>query len=183
MGLTISSLLKTFRLGNLEKRIVLVGLDAAGKTTILFKLKLGETVHTCPTVGFNVETVQYKKISFTMWDIGGQDRIRALWRHYYADTDAVIFVVDSNDRERIDEASSEIRKMFEFDELRDASLLVLANKQEFPNAMSAAEVMEKLQLREQMKHRPYYVQPCVATSGEGLYESLDWLTDTLSQKQ
>mmetsp|Transcript_15039 Transcript_15039/g.17908 ORF Transcript_15039/g.17908 Transcript_15039/m.17908 type:complete len:181 (+) Transcript_15039:79-621(+) len=179
MGLTLSSFFNSFRLGNLDKRIVLVGLDAAGKTTILFKLKLGETVHTCPTIGFNVETVQYKKLSFTMWDIGGQDRIRALWRHYYEGTDAVIFVVDANDRERIDEAQAEISKMFEFDELRNASLLVLANKQDLPNAMSAAEIMEKLRLNE-MKNRQYYVQPCVATSGEGLHESLDWLANNLS---
>merc|ERR1719197_2032653 len=85
-----------------EKRILMVGLDAAGKTTILYKLKLGDVVTTIPTVGFNVESVEYKNIEFTVWDIGGQHLIRPLWRHYYQGTEAVIFVVDSNDRERVD---------------------------------------------------------------------------------
>ena len=88
--------------GKQEKRILMVGLDAAGKTTILYKLKLGEVVTTIPTIGFNVETVEYKNISFTVWDVGGQDKIRPLWRHYYQNTNGLIFVVDSNDKERID---------------------------------------------------------------------------------
>ncbi|KAA0193630.1 hypothetical protein HAZT_HAZT002448 [Hyalella azteca] len=91
---------------------MLVGLDAAGKTTILYKLKLGEIVTTIPTIGFNVETVEYKNISFTVWDVGGQDKIRPLWRHYFQNTQGLIFVVDSNDRERISEASEELTKMW-----------------------------------------------------------------------
>ena len=67
-----------------------VGLDAAGKTTILYKLKLGEVVTTIPTIGFNVETVEYKNISFTVWDVGGQDKIRPLWRHYFQNTQVSI---------------------------------------------------------------------------------------------
>lgn len=86
-----------------ESRILMVGLDAAGKTTILYKLKLGEVVTTIPTIGFNVETVDYKNISFTVWDVGGQDKIRPLWRHYYQNTQGIIFVVDSNDRDRVAE--------------------------------------------------------------------------------
>lgn len=88
-----------------------VGLDAAGKTTILYKLKLGEIVTTIPTIGFNVETVEYKNICFTVWDVGGQDKIRPLWRHYFQNTQGLIFVVDSNDRERITEAQDELQKM------------------------------------------------------------------------
>lgn len=70
---------------------VSVGLDAAGKTTILYKLKLGEVVTTIPTIGFNVETVEYKNISFTVWDVGGQDKIRPLWRHYYTNTQVTFY--------------------------------------------------------------------------------------------
>jgi ADP-ribosylation factor 1/2 len=110
-------------------RILMVGLDAAGKTTILYKLKLGENVTTIPTIGFNVETVEYKNINFTVWDVGGQDKIRPLWRHYYMNTQAVIFVVDCNDRDRILEAKDELHRMLNEDELRDATLLVFANKQ------------------------------------------------------
>ena len=111
-----------------------VGLDAAGKTTILYKLKLGEIVTTIPTIGFNVETVEYKNISFTVWDVGGQDKIRPLWRHYFQNTQGLIFVVDSNDRDRVSEARDELHRMLNEDELRDAVLLVFANKQDLPNA-------------------------------------------------
>ena len=114
-----------------EMRILMVGLDAAGKTTILYKLKLGEIVTTIPTIGFNVETVEYKNISFTVWDVGGQDKIRPLWRHYFQNTQGLIFVVDSNDRERINEAKEELMRMLNEDELRDAAILVFANKQVF----------------------------------------------------
>src|SRR5579872_5150274 len=104
-------------------RILMIGLDAAGKTTILYKLKLGEIVTTIPTIGFNVETVKYKNINFTVWDVGGQDKIRALWRHYYNNTEGIIFVVDSNDRDRINEAALELQKVLREDELREATLL------------------------------------------------------------
>lgn len=89
-------------------------MDAAGKTTILYKLKLGEIVTTIPTIGFNVETVEYKNICFTVWDVGGQDKIRPLWRHYFQNTQGLIFVVDSNDRERIVEAEKELQNMVSY---------------------------------------------------------------------
>ncbi|KAF6339782.1 hypothetical protein mRhiFer1_008056 [Rhinolophus ferrumequinum] len=85
MGNIFGNLLKSL-IGKKEMRILMVGLDAAGKTTILYKLKLGEIVTTIPTIGFNVETVEYKNISFTVWDVGGQDKIRPLWRHYFQNT-------------------------------------------------------------------------------------------------
>merc|ERR1719497_163195 len=94
--------------GTREMRILMVGLDNAGKTTILYKLKLGEIVNTIPTIGFNVESVEYKNINFTVWDVGGQDKIRPLWRHYFEGTNGLIFVVDSNDRERTEDARDEL---------------------------------------------------------------------------
>jgi len=175
--------------GKSEKRILMVGLDAAGKTTILYKLKLGEVVTTIPTIGFNVETVEYKNISFTVWDVGGQDKIRPLWRHYYQNTQGIIFVVDSNDRERIDDTSGadnsakeELHRMLAEDELRDAVLLVFANKQDLPNAMSVNEVTEKLGLN-QLRNRKWYIQATCATTGDALYEGLDWLSTTLKSKK
>merc|ERR1711868_218548 len=145
MGLTISNLMSRL-FAKKQMRILMVGLDAAGKTTILYKLKLGEIVTTIPTIGFNVETVEYKNISFTVWDVGGQDKIRPLWRHYYQNTQGLIFVVDSNDRERIQESHDELHKMLNEDELRDAIVLVFANKQDLPNALSVTELTEKLGL-------------------------------------
>ncbi|KAF4655628.1 Arf GTPase arf1 [Perkinsus olseni] len=180
MGMTLSSLFQNL-FGKKEMRILMVGLDAAGKTTILYKLKLGEVVTTIPTIGFNVETVEYKNISFTVWDVGGQDKIRPLWRHYYQNTQGVIFVVDSNDRDRIDDARQELSRMMEEEELKDAALLVFANKQDLPNAMSAAEVTDKLGLH-QLRHRNWYIQSTCATTGDGLYEGLDWLVKVLSKK-
>uniref|UniRef100_A0A0X3NUR5 ADP-ribosylation factor n=1 Tax=Schistocephalus solidus TaxID=70667 RepID=A0A0X3NUR5_SCHSO len=165
--------------GKKEMRILMVGLDAAGKTTILYKLKLGEIVTTIPTIGFNVETVEYKNVNFTVWDVGGQDRIRPLWRHYFQNTQGLIFVVDSNDRERIDEARDELNRMLSEDELRDAVLLVFANKQDLPNAMQACEVTQKLGLSS-LHGRQWYMQATCATTGTGLYEGLDWLSNTLS---
>merc|ERR1719429_737623 len=120
-------------IGKQDMRILMVGLDAAGKTTVLYKLKLGEVVTTIPTIGFNVETVEYRNLNFTVWDVGGQDRIRPLWRHYFTGTNAVIYVVDSNDRDRTEDAREDAReeltKMLNEYEMRDAVLLVFANKQ------------------------------------------------------
>ncbi|KAL6044713.1 Arf GTPase arf1 [Balamuthia mandrillaris] len=178
----MGGILAKLKWGKKEMRILMVGLDAAGKTTVLYKLKLGELVTTIPTIGFNVETVQYKNIHFTVWDVGGQDKIRPLWRHYYQNTQGVIFVVDSNDRERIGEASEELQKMLREDELREAAVLVLANKQDLPNAMSVAEVTDKLGLHS-MRNRKWYIQATCATSGDGLYEGLDWLAHTLTGNQ
>ncbi|SYW81281.1 probable ADP-ribosylation factor [Ustilago bromivora] len=161
--------------------ILMVGLDAAGKTTILYKLKLGEIVTTIPTIGFNVETVEYKNISFTVWDVGGQDKIRPLWRHYFQNTHGIIFVVDSNDRERVSEAREELQRMLNEDELRDALLLVFANKQDLPNAMNAAEITDKLGLHS-LRQRQWFIQATCATSGDGLYEGLEWLSTNLKRR-
>merc|ERR1712199_36635 len=170
------------KFGTKEMRILMVGLDAAGKTTILYKLKLGEIVTTIPTIGFNVETVEYKNINFSVWDVGGQDKIRPLWRHYYQNTQGLIFVIDSNDRDRIEDAREELTKMLNEEEMRDAVLLVFANKQDLPNAMTAAEITEKLGLHS-MRNRQWFIQSACATTGDGLYEGLDWLSRTLAAKK
>ena len=130
-------------------------------------MKLGEIVTTIPTIGFNVETVEYKNISFTVWDVGGQDKIRPLWRHYFQNTEGLIFVVDSNDRERIAEARDELNRMLAEDELRDAVLLVFANKQDLPHAMNPAEITDKLGLHN-MRNRNWYIQVKILRAGQGL---------------
>ncbi|XP_073681486.1 ADP-ribosylation factor 4-like [Garra rufa] len=162
-------------------RLLMVGLDAAGKTTVLYKLKLGEVVTTIPTIGFNVETVDYQNISFTVWDVGGQTKIRALWKYYYQYTEGLIFVVDSSDRDRIETAAEELNAMLAEDEMRDAVLLVLANKQDLPKAMPVSELTDRLGLHA-MKGRQWFVQATCAVQGSGLYEGLDWLSDQLSKR-
>ncbi|XP_067288415.1 ADP-ribosylation factor 4-like [Pseudorasbora parva] len=164
-----------------EMRLLMVGLDAAGKTTILYKLKLGEVVSSIPTIGFNVETVEYKNISFTVWDVGGQSVIRGLWRHYYQNTTGLIFVVDCSDRERIETAAEELNMMMAEDEMRDAVLLVLANKQDLPKAMAVSELTDRLGLHA-LRGRQWFVQATCAVQGSGLYEGLDWLSDQLSKR-
>merc|ERR1712093_786645 len=181
MGLSFSKVFGKL-VGKKDCRILMVGLDAAGKTTILYKLKLGEVVTTIPTIGFNVETVEYKNISFTVWDVGGQDKISKLWRYYYANTQGLIFVIDSNDRDRIEDAREELTKMLNEEEMRDAVLLVFANKQDLPNAMTAAEITEKLGLHS-LRNRQWFIQSACATTGDGLYEGLDWLSRTLAAKK
>ncbi|KAL6740872.1 hypothetical protein Aduo_014182 [Ancylostoma duodenale] len=197
MGSTFSRLRLLF-FGTKPCRILMVGLDNAGKTTILYKLKLGEVVTTIPTIGFNVETVNYRNLSFTVWDVGGQERIRVLWKYYFNNTEAdclgleyvrcsffcnahsilinkaVIFVVDSADRERMDEVRTELNTLFDDPELREAKFLVFANKQDLPNAMTTAEVIKALELHG-LRNREWYVQPSNAVTGEGLVEGLEWL--------
>jgi small GTP-binding protein len=179
MGLFFSRLLDAIG-STKERKILMLGLDGAGKSTILYRWRLAETVQTMPTIGFNVETVQYKNIAFTIWDVGGQDKIRRLWAHYFSGTDALIFVVDANDTNRIHIAREELHKLVNDDALRDAIILVFANKQDLPNSMSAAEITDKLGLFH-MKGRKWYVQSCRATTGDGLYEGLDWLKTALDK--
>jgi small GTP-binding protein len=166
-----------------DARIVLVGLDAAGKTTLLYKFKLNETLSTVPTVGFNCEEVQYKNVCFTMWDIGGQDKIRRLWKHYYQNCDAVIFMVDSSDTERFGEAREELQKMMNDDELRNAALLVLANKQDLPTAQPLDRIVKELQLTNLPSTRNWRIESTNAVTGQGIYEGLEWLSRALPQKK
>ena len=181
MGFVLSSLWTKF-IGSKDVRMLMVGLDAAGKTTILYQLKMGETVKTIPTIGFNVETLKYKKLNLTVWDVGGQDKIRVLWKHYYQNTDGLIFVVDSNDRDRIEDAAEELKRMLNEEELKDTVVLVMANKQDLNGAMSPNEITEKLGLS-QLKGRQWLVQGTSATTGQGLNEGMDWLVGALSNKK
>ncbi|KAM3921653.1 uncharacterized protein RB166_011071 [Leptodactylus fuscus] len=182
MGLLLSSLQQTLmKFTGYQARILLLGLDAAGKTTILYKLKLNETVTTIPTIGFNVETVEpIRNVTFTVWDVGGQDRIRVLWKHYYLNTDGLIFVVDSADPERFLEASSELSAILESDEMRGVPFVVLANKQDLPGSRQPGELSEELGLRKMRGHQ-WHVQGCCATTGDGLAEGLEKLTDLVKQ--
>merc|ERR1712044_141666 len=145
------------------------GLDGAGKTTLLYRLQVGEVVTTIPTIGFNVEQVTYKNLKFQVWDLGGQTSIRPYWRCYYSNTDAVIYVVDSADRDRIG-----ISK----EELKNAILVVLANKQDIEGAMSVTEVHQALGL-EALKKRTFQIFKASAVKGDGLDESMEWLSNAL----
>jgi len=155
----------------------MLGLDGAGKTTILYKLQCGEVISTIPTIGFNVETVTYKNIKFQVWDLGGQTSLRPYWRCYFANTNAIIYVVDSADSERLGISKDELMSMLEEEELKDTCLLVFANKQDIPGALTDAQVSEALGLSS--LHRPWAIFKTSAVKGVGLYEGLDWLVNTI----
>ena len=128
--------------------------------------------------GFNVEKVQYKNVAFTVWDVGGQEKLRPLWRHYFSDTDALIYVVDCQDRDRVDRAAAEFQQIAGDPLMRNAVILVLANKQDMPGALNPRELCPLLGL-DKMRDREWHVQGTVATQGTGLYEGLDWLARTI----
>lgn len=176
MGSALSSVYAKLFNPKRETRILMLGLDNAGKTTILHRLQLGEVVTTIPTIGFNVEKLEFGKMSMTVWDIGGQQKIRPLWRHYFQGTQGLIYVVDSNDIDRVDNdigdsAKEELHRLMSNCELTGVPLLVLANKQDLPKAMSVADLTEGLGLQ-QIRSRQCYIQACVANKGDGLYEGL-----------
>ncbi|MFS7895486.1 putative small GTPase superfamily, ARF/SAR type, P-loop containing nucleoside triphosphate hydrolase [Helianthus anomalus] len=131
--------------------------------------------------GFNLETVEYQNISFTVLDVWGQDKIRPLWRHYFQNTQGLIFEVDSNDRDIVVEVRDELHRMLNEDELRDVVLLMFANKQDIPNAMNASEITDKLGLYS-LRHRYWYIQSTCATFREGLYDGLDRLFNNIANK-
>ncbi|KAJ3680682.1 hypothetical protein LUZ60_016960 [Juncus effusus] len=178
MGQAIRKLFDAFS-STREMRVVMLGLDAAGKTTILYKLHIGEVLSTVPTIGFNVEKVQYKNVIFTVWDVGGQEKLRGLWRHYFSNTDGLIYVVDSLDRERIGKAKAEFQTIINDPLMLNSVILVFANKQDMKGAMAPNEVCEGLGIYE-LRNRIWHVQGTCALKGDGLYEGLDWLATTLN---
>ncbi|KAF7301493.1 Small monomeric GTPase [Mycena indigotica] len=204
MGLSISSLFSS--LSSLvrwskdqEVRILMLGLDSAGKTTILYRLQIGEVVSTIPTIGFNVETVEYKNIKFQVWDLGGQSSIRYVfspppsprlnvpfprpyWRCYFPNTSSIIYVIDSSDHSRLTTSRTELLTMLSEEELKGVPLLVFCNKQDVEGALKPEEISEQLGLAGGEKTRPWSVRGSCATKGEGLEEGLDWLVNAIQKK-
>ncbi|KAL6931523.1 probable ADP-ribosylation factor-like protein 1 [Hanseniaspora guilliermondii] len=180
MGQLFSSMFdKLFNI-NKDFRILILGLDGAGKTSILYRLQIGDIITTKPTIGFNVETINYKNIKLNVWDLGGQTSIRPYWRCYYTNTQGIIFVIDSTDTERLNIASTELRTMLQEEELKDACLLVLCNKQDLQTAQSIDKINEALQLYD-LKDRNWSILGCSAKTGDGITEGLDWLIDVVKE--
>ncbi|XP_060809413.1 ADP-ribosylation factor-like protein 5B isoform X1 [Amyelois transitella] len=164
-----------------KHKLVLVGLDNAGKTTILYQLLLGEAVHTRPTIGSNVEEVVWKNLRFVMWDLGGQQSLRSAWNTYYTNSEFVIMVIDSTDRQRLSISREELHRMLTHEELSRACLLVFANKQDVKGSMTAAEISEQLDLTS-IKQHPWHIQACCALTGEGLHLGLEWIASRIKKK-
>lgn len=180
MGLFVSRLYQRL-FAYKEFKICLVGLDNAGKTTILFQLHMGELVDTQPTIGSNVEEVVHKNIHFQVWDLGGQESIRKGWSSYFLNTHAIIMVVDSTDHKRIPTVRDELFKLLECEELSGAVILVFANKSDSRGSLSGADLASELNLQSIKKHS-WHIQSCCALTGQGLYEGIDWITQKVTTK-
>ncbi|KAL7678252.1 hypothetical protein ACOME3_004482 [Neoechinorhynchus agilis] len=159
-----------------DHKVIIVGLDNAGKSTILYQFFLGHAVQTSPTIGSNTEEIRYKNTNFIMWDIGGQESQRSTWPSYFGKTEFVILVVDSQESLRLPIVKSELHKMLENELLSKAALLVFANKQDLKNSLKASEISLELGLTA-IKDRPWHIQPCCALSGEGLVDGLEWIVE------
>ena len=182
MGLVFSRLFAAL-FGKREIRILILGLDNAGKTTILYKLQLGEVIETVPSkhytaIGFNVETIVYHNLKLQVWDLGGQGNIRPFWRCYYPNTSGIVYVVDSADRDRIDLCRNELVTLLQEEDLKTVPLLIFANKQDLPNPMSHTEVSERLGLVN-LKTRQWSIFGSSAVRGDGVAEGMDWLVSVL----
>uniref|UniRef100_A0A672PXC8 ADP-ribosylation factor-like 5A n=1 Tax=Sinocyclocheilus grahami TaxID=75366 RepID=A0A672PXC8_SINGR len=153
-----------------EHKVIIVGLDNAGKTTILYQFSMNEVVHTSPTIGSNVEEIVVNNTHFLMWDIGGQESLRSSWNTYYTNTEFVIVVVDSTDRERISVTREELYRMLGHEDLKKAGLLIFANKQDVKGCMTVAEISQSLQLTSVKDHQ-WHIQACCALTGEGGLQS------------
>ncbi|KAI5625542.1 ADP-ribosylation factor-like protein 4A, partial [Silurus asotus] len=168
--------------------ITILGLDSAGKTTVLYRLQFNEFVNTVPTKGFNAEKVRVAlrhsgTVTFHFWDVGGQEKLRPLWKSYTRCTDGVVFVVDSVDAERMEEAKTELHKLAHSLESQGVPILIVANKQDLRNSMTLIEIEKMLALHELSASTPWHLQPSCAIIGDGLLEGLETLHDMILKQR
>jgi ADP-ribosylation factor-like protein 2 len=164
-----------------ETRLLMLGLDNSGKTTIL-KRVVGEDVNeVAPTLGFNIKTVVHRGFTCHVWDIGGQKSLRPYWRNYFERTDAMIWVVDSTDTLRMEDCRAELHDLLKEERLQSASLLIFANKQDVSGAMTPQEIREQLRL-DSIKTHTWHIQPCSALTGQNVLEGLDWVVSEIGQR-
>ncbi|XP_072474691.1 ADP-ribosylation factor-like protein 14 isoform X1 [Notamacropus eugenii] len=159
-------------------RVLLLGLDFSGKSTILYKLKQAKDFMTIPTIGFNVEMIEMEKnIHLTVWDVGGQLHMRDLWSHYCENIDVLVYVVDSTDHRHLEDSRREFELLLKNEHIRSVPVLLLANKQDLPGAFTAEDITRKFKMNKNCGDRDWYVQPCCATSGDGLTEGFHKVTE------
>ncbi|KAG2217903.1 hypothetical protein INT45_008653 [Circinella minor] len=179
MGLL--TILKKIRTKEKEIRILMLGLDNAGKTTILKRIN-GEPIDTIsPTLGFNIKTLQHDMYKLNIWDVGGQKSIRSYWRNYFEQTDALVWVVDSADRLRLQDCKKELLQLLQEERLAGATLLVFANKQDLAGALSEQELRDALEL-DNIKSHHWAIQTCSAVTGENLLKGMDWVVNDVASR-
>lgn len=172
-----------------ELHILIIGLDKAGKTTLLEKLKTLfadlpglEADKVLPTVGLNIARFEAYGFPLVLWDLGGQAGLRSIWEKYYGESHAVIFVVDATDRQRLAEAKSCLNKALEQRDLLGAPLLVLANKQDVPVCIAASDIAVELNIGS-LEGRACNVQSASSISGDGLKAAVQWIVESVAKSQ
>jgi len=181
MSSYIHRILSYFNYYTIKYKIIMLGLDAAGKTTILYQLSSSNVETTIPTIGFNVEILKLSSNQFVCWDVGGCDKIRPLWRHYTENSTAFILVVDSNDKERFLEVKNELSLFIKDETMKNIPLLVFANKQDLVNSVTIENIIPSIGL-DQVVDRPWNIQSACAISRHGLKEGFQWLESVLNKK-
>lgn len=135
-----------------------------------------DTSEISPTLGFDIQTLEYKDFKLNVWDVGGQQTIRSYWRNYFEQTDGLVWVVDSADRRRLDSCKHELTNLLTQEKLAGSTLLIFANKQDLPGALSSAEIADRLGLHSaQFSTRHWSIVSCSAVTGSGLIDGIDWL--------
>ena len=166
-----------------EMKLLMVGLDNAGKTTVVKKFNGEATDTISPTLGFDIKTLEHRGYRLNVWDVGGQQTIRSYWRNYFEVTDGIIWVVDSADQWRLEMCRDELHDLLKEEQLGGASLLVFANKQDLPGALDPGQISDLLDLSSpQFAQRHSKIQPCSAQSGDGLLNGINWLVDDIASR-
>jgi small GTP-binding protein len=178
MGFILSKILEFFTKSRNNFKIIILGMQNAGKTTILYRLCLGQLVKTTPTIGSNVEELNYNNVKFQAWDLGGQESNRSLWDVYYMSTDAIVYVIDSQDDEFFEESKAQFHKLLVHPILKNATILIFANKQDLPGAKPVNKLIQDYGF-DQIKNHIWHIQSCSALKGEGLVTGIKWLSEQL----
>lgn len=175
------SLLGSLGLAHKEAKILFVGLDNAGKTSLLYRLKHDRMGTHNPTQQPSMEQIDVGAIRFHAFDLGGHFIARKVWREYSMKTDACVFIIDSADRARFDEAKQELRGLLNIPELAGVPVLILLNKIDLPAAASEMEMRAVLELHDAggvhvSDDRPVELFPCSILRKMGYKEGLQWLS-------
>ncbi len=178
MGFILSKIIEFFSKSRNNFKIIILGIQNAGKTTILYQLSLGQLVKTTPTIGSNVEELTYNNVKFQAWDLGGQESTRSVWDVYYMNTDAVVYVIDSSDDEYLEESKSQFHKLIAHPTLKNATILIFANKQDLPGAKDMNKLIQEYEFFK-IKEHIWHIQACSALKGEGLVTGIKWLSEQL----
>lgn len=178
MGFILSKIIEFFTRNLNNFKILILGMQNAGKTTILYRLSLGQLVKTSPTIGSNVEEINYENVKFQAWDLGGQESTRSVWDVYYMNTDAIVYVIDSEDEEYYEESKLQFHKLLNNQMLKNTIILIFANKQDKPGAKNINKIIEDYEL-DKIKDHIWHIQPCTAIKGEGLVTGIKWLSEQL----